>query len=393
MNNRSWTFVIVGIGCLLLLIIAAIIPLVLGAFFIVRTDRFPSPGPIVTEEIALEGTGALNALYEQVSPGVVSIQAQVTIGEETGFASGSGFILDEQGHIVTNHHVVLGSDLVTVTFFNGIQAQAEVIGRDPDSDLALLRVEGLIPEVHPLPLADSSQVRVGDEVVAIGNPFAFANSMTYGIVSAVGRVIPSGFTLFNIPQTIQTDAAINPGNSGGPLINMNGEVIGVNAQIRTEAGLQASVGVGFAIPSNTVTMIAPALIGQGDYQWPWLGVTGLTVTQSIMQANNLETQRGAYIHIVIPDGPAEAAGLQGSTGQESIDGVEVPTGGDVVVEANGEPVLSFDDLLNAVVFSQPGDEMVLTVLRNGERLEIPVTLQPRPEDVDAIPIPVPTEQP
>lgn len=413
MNDRRWAALIASAGCILVLLLFALIPLALGALAITRTARIPFTGPTAPPPAAVPeiqeprvsptipetpagpespasperqvDEDSLNMLYEQVGPGVVSIQAQVVRAGEADLAAGSGFILDEEGHIATNHHVVLGNEQVTVSFFNEIQTTAQVIGRDPDSDLAIIKVEELIPEVHPLPLADSDQVLVGDRVIAIGNPFGLSNTMTYGIVSAVGRVIPSGFTQFNIPQTIQTDAAINPGNSGGPLINTNGEVIGVNAQIRTADGVRASAGVGFAIPSNILNLIAPALIEQGAYQWPWLGVSGVAVDLTVMAANNLQEQRGAYIHTVISGSPADQAGLQGSQTTVDVNGVEVPAGGDVVIAANGQPVRNFDELLNTVVFSRPGDQIVLTILRAGEQLEVPVTLEPRPAGQEVVP--------
>src|SRR5690606_9896833 len=205
-------------------------------------------------------------LYDQLNPGVVSIQTFVEGsfgGQGQGLGAGSGFILDEAGHIVTNNHVVAGAAQITVKYFNDLEVEATVVGTDQDSDLAVLRVEQLPADVHPLPLADSDSVRTGEWVIAMGNPFGFESSMTIGIVSAVGRSIPSGVTPFSIPEAIQTDAAINPGNSGGPLLNLNGEVIGVNAQIRTDPGVRANSGVGFAIPSNVVRLVAPVLIEEG----------------------------------------------------------------------------------------------------------------------------------
>jgi 2-alkenal reductase len=254
-----------------------------------------------------------------------------------------------------------------------------VIGTDPDSDLALLRVEVLPEGVRPLPLADSDQVRVGEWVLAIGNPFGYGSSMSFGIVSAIGRTIESGATPFNIPQAIQTDAAINPGNSGGPLLNLRGEVVGVNAQIAT-SGVAANSGVGFAIPANVVRMVAPALISQGRYAWPWLGVRGESVNLLVAEANGLETQAGAYLHAVEPGGPADEAGLRGSSGTTAVDGVELPVGGDVVVAVNGQPVQDFNALLEAIAFGQPGDTLELTVLREGEQVQVPVTLAPRPSN-------------
>jgi 2-alkenal reductase len=280
---------------------------------------------------------------------------------------------------VTNNHVVANAERVTVIFYNSFEAEAEIVGTDDDSDLAVIRVAELPPTVRPLPLGDSDRVDVGQWVVAIGNPFGLGSSMTLGIVSAVGRSIPSMATPFAIPQAIQTDAAINPGNSGGPLLNLQGEVVGVNAQIAA-SGTPANAGVGFAIPANVVRRVAPVLIERGAYQWPWLGVNGTSVDIILMEANDLETQQGAYIDGVVPDGPADDAGLEGSTGTATVSGLEVPVGGDVIVEVDGDPVIDWGDLLEEVAFRNPGDTITLTVIRDGEPQEITVELEARPAD-------------
>jgi 2-alkenal reductase len=325
----------------------------------------------------------LTALYEQLNPGVVNIQVYVEDEEGilAGQGAGSGFVLDEVGHIVTNNHVVADASRVTVIFYNNAEREAEVVGTDDDSDLAVIRVDDLPENVHPLPVGDSSQVQVGEWVIAIGNPFGQQSSMSVGIVSALGRTISSGVTPFAISQVIQTDAAINPGNSGGPLLNLQGEVIGVNAQIAT-AGANANSGVGFAIPANIVRQVAPVLIEQGAYQWPWLGVQGGSVNLMIMQANNLNTQQGAYIDEVISGGPADEAGLQGSTGNETVNGLDIPVGGDVVVAVDGQPVVDFSDLLGTVATKHPDEQIELTILREGQQQNITLTLEPRPETFD-----------
>lgn len=324
--------------------------------------------------------GALTELYQRVFPGVVTIQVFVETQMGFGGGAGSGFVLNEDGYIVTNNHVVAQAELVTVSFFNGIEVEAEVVGTDDDSDLAVIRVDNMPEGVVPLPLGDSDSVQVGEWVVAIGNPFELSGSMTVGIVSAVGREIESGVTPFSIPQAIQTDAAINPGNSGGPLLNLDGEVIGVNAQIATGGAVIANAGVGFAIPSNIVRRVAPSLIEFGAYTWPWMGVTGDSVNLAIQQANDLPGQNGAYIHTVIGGSPADQAGLQGSTGTRIVSGIEVPTGGDVVIEANGQPIHDFTDLLVLTSNSTPGQELDLTVIRNGEQVTVPLTLGARPSN-------------
>ncbi|MBC7236369.1 MAG: trypsin-like peptidase domain-containing protein [Chloroflexi bacterium] len=335
--------------------------------------------PTLTGERASQGVdlGPLVDLYHRVNPGVVHIQVFVQQFGQQAEGAGSGFVLDNQGHIVTNNHVVAEATQIFVVFYNGFQARAEIVGRDADSDLAVIRVDTLPEGAHPLPLGDSDRVEPGQAVIAIGSPFGLGSSMTFGIVSAVGRTIPSGATAFSIPQAIQTDAAINPGNSGGPLINMQGEVIGVNAQIAT-GGVRANAGVGFAIPVNVVRRVAPVLIRTGSFRWPWLGVQGTSVNLLIQQANGLDTQQGAYIDAVVRGGPAAQAGLQGSTGTRTIEGIEVPVGGDVILEIDGNPVQDFADLLSDVSAHNPGDRVTLTVLRNGRTRQVTVQLEVRP---------------
>lgn len=329
----------------------------------------------------------LTELYRALNPGVVSISVFTSTPLGLGGGAGSGFIIDDQGHVVTNNHVVQGAESVRVIFFDGYEAEAEVVGTDDDSDLAVLRVADVPEGAHALPIGDSNTVEAGEWVVAIGNPFGFDSSMTLGIVSAVGRAIPGLAPRFSIPQVIQTDAPINPGNSGGPLLNMHGEVIGVNAQIRNADGVRANSGVGFAIPSNVVRLVAPVLISQGSYQWPYLGVSGPAygVDLALQRANNLPDQQGAYVHIVEAGTPAAAAGLQGSTGEQVVLGQPTPVGGDVIVGFNGEPVVDFADMLSRIAFSQVGEEVALTVRRGGETLEVPVTLAARPDVIQTAP--------
>ncbi len=389
-----------GSGCLLFVCVVAVVILALSVASFRQTSEeslspTSPPGAEQTQEVVPTLTpvtlsddgeidlvpGPLTGLYQQINPGVVNIQVIVNRGGLEGSGAGSGFILDESGHIVTNNHVVAGATEVTVIFYDGIQAEAEMVGTDPDSDLAVIRVDELTEGARPLSLGDSDRVQVGQWVVAIGNPFQLGGTMTLGIVSATGRAIPSGATPFNIPQAIQTDAAINPGNSGGPLLNLEGQVIGVNAQIAT-GGAAANAGVGFAIPANVVRRVTPVLIEQGGYQWPWLGIEGTSVNLIIQRANDLPSQQGAYIDRVVPDSPAAEAGLQGSTSLAPVNGEEVPAGGDVVIEADGEPVRDFDDLLVRIAFKQPGDVIDLVVLREGQQRPISVELVPRPTDFE-----------
>ena len=341
----------------------------------------PVGDPLLPDE--QDGSGGvssdqLETLYQEASPGVVSIFASVDVGPTNQSGAGSGFILDEMGHIVTNNHVVTDANLLVVIFHDGTQAIAQIIGTDDDSDLAVIKVDQLPQNTRPLPLGDADQVNVGDWVVAIGNPFGLNSSMSVGIVSAIGRTIPSGATLFSIPEAIQTDAAINPGNSGGPLMNLRGQVIGVNAQIAT-GGQQANAGVGFAIPVNIVRRVSPILVEVGKFQWPWLGISGTSVNLFIQRAESLESQAGAYVIEVVDGSPADEAGLRGSTGVEEVEGLSVPVGGDVILEIDGLAVENYSDLLVQIAMKQPGETINLLVLRDGETQEISVKLAPRPE--------------
>jgi 2-alkenal reductase len=414
MNNRRIAL-IAGLGCLLVVLLLIIaIPI---AFFLplrggFRAESQPggdAPFAQVTQEIgsnvtmmpviptftpALEGEGTSSPfsqegrglissdlfveLYERLTPGVVSIQVNVEQGGLVGQGAGSGFILDDRGHIITNNHVVSRANNVVVVFYDGTQVDAEVIGTDDDSDLAVLRVDEMPDSAVPIPLGDSREVLPGEWVLAIGNPFSLSSTMTVGIVSAVGRAIPSGATPFSIPEAIQTDAAINPGNSGGPLLSLQGQVIGVNAQIASGSG-QANSGVGFAIPSEVVRRVAPSLIANGFYQWPWLGIRGRSVGLSIMKANDLPVQQGAYVHEVISGSPADEARLRGTEEIIREDDLPVPVGGDVIVEADGQPIQDYTALLVAIARKQPGDSLGLTILRDGERISLTADLAPRPE--------------
>ena len=346
-----------------------------------EVKRFTRPAQPALVSPAVD-SATLTALYERVNPGVVNIQVVVQReGRVVGQGSGSGFILDKAGHIVTNNHVVAGASDITVVFYDSFQVKAEIVGTDDDSDLAVIKVARLPDGTYPLPLGDSDKAKPGEWVVAIGSPFGLGSSITMGIVSAVGRTIASGVTPFSIPQAIQTDAAINPGNSGGPLLNLQGEVIGVNAQIAS-SGSRANAGVGFAIPANIVRRVAPVLIESGAYHWPWIGVTGRDVNLAIMEANDLDTQKGAFISSVVPGGPADKAGLVGASESVMIDGAQIPVGGDVIIEADGKSVEDFSDLLIDVAFKLPGDEIKLTIIRDGKRRQIAVKLDARPDEFD-----------
>jgi 2-alkenal reductase len=292
---------------------------------------------------------------------------------------GSGFLYDSDGHFVTNAHVVDGAEQVEVTFSDGTIQPARIVGQDLHSDLAVVKVDQAPVDVRPLVLGEMEQLAVGQSVVAIGNPFGLEGTLTLGIISALGRTIPA-LTPFSIPESIQTDAAINPGNSGGPLLNLEGEVIGVNAQIETDGISRSNSGVGFAIPVSIVERVIPELIRQGNYEWSWLGVQGGDLTPVLAKAIGLENARGAYIAAVAPGGPAEKAGLQGANQEAEVDGRPVLTGGDVITKIDDQDVRSFDDLLIYITTQgNPGEQVNLTVLREGSPQEIILTLEARPE--------------
>ncbi|MGH2625537.1 MAG: S1C family serine protease, partial [Anaerolineales bacterium] len=335
----------------------------------------------------------LTILYERVNPGVVAIliYAPATRGGDLiPMAQGSGFVVDDEGHIVTNQHVIADSSRIEVDFSSGLKAWAELVGEDLDSDLAVLKVEVSPAELVPLPLGDSEQVRVGDFVVAIGNPFGLAGTMTVGVVSALGRTVPSlhgapGGGLFSSADIIQTDAAINPGNSGGPLVNLRGEVIGVNRAIQTDSvtlsGDPVNSGVGFAVPSDIVARIVPALIEDGKYDYPYLGISSLGeqgMTLQTLEALGLSPdQGGAYVTCTVPGGPADRAGVigAGSCGP----GSEISAGGDLIIGIDGRPVRIFSELLSYLIsHTEVGQQVTLTVLRDGEEIEIAVTIGARP---------------
>lgn len=300
-------------------------------------------------------------VYRRVNPAVVNIQ--LTQGE------GSGFVYDASGYIVTNNHVVEQGGPIRVAFADGTEMDAQLVGRDPDSDLAVIKVDAAPGQLTAVSLADSSALQVGQMVIAIGNPFGLQGSMTTGIVSGLGRLLEGA--RYSIPDIIQTDAAVNPGNSGGPLLDLYGNVIGVNSAIASP--VRGSSGVGYAVPVNIVKVVVPQLIANGRVSYPWLGVSGGTLTAIIAENLGLNpNQRGALIAEVVPNGPADVAGLQGGD-------VRTNAPGDVIVGVDGQPVQDFDDLLAYVVQNTSvGQTIDLQVLRNGEVQTVPLTLQERP---------------
>jgi len=318
-------------------------------------------------------------LYRRVNPAVVAILVFQADGIEMGL--GTGFVIDKEGHIVTNNHVVEGGREFEVDFATGLKVRAELLGTDPTSDLAVLQVNVHPDQLSVLPLGDSDQVQVGQRVIAIGNPFGLSGTMTVGIVSGLDRTLSSDVTApgggsFSAPDIIQTDAAINPGNSGGPLVNLNGEVIGVNKAIESETGVNS--GVGFSIASNTVKKIVPALIEDGKYVYPYLGISSTDdLTLAEIEALDLPRTTGVYVTSVSDGGPAGEAGLRGGTQPTSIEGLR--GGGDLIIAIDGKEVKTFAEMLSYLVNeTSVGQTVTLTILRDGDQQDIKVILGARP---------------
>jgi S1-C subfamily serine protease len=356
------------------------------------TTTVSAPLTAPVEATADDGdSNVVNQIYKADGDGVAFIEADIQpqgpegfnpFGEpepEGGSATGSGFVIDREGHVLTNNHVVEGADNVSVKLGDSEESfEAEVVGTDPGTDIALLKVDAPAKEFHPLQLGRSSEMEVGDPVVAIGNPFGLDRTVTSGIVSALQRDIqaPNGFSISHV---IQTDAAINPGNSGGPLINAAGEVIGINAQIATGGGGNGNVGIGFAIPIDTVRANLEQLKETGEVEHAFIGISGGTVTPDLAKALNLPVEEGVLVQTVVKDGPADKAGLEAGTTSATIDGEEVSLGGDIITEIDGKKLESMDELIEIVQGSKPGDELELTFVRDGDEKTADVTLGTQPD--------------
>ncbi len=341
-----------------------------------------APSFVIPDEVLLQD--ALVELYNRVSPGVVSIQ----VYSQVGAGIGSGFVVDKEGHIITNYHVVDGAEEVEVHFTSGLKVYGDVIGEDLDSDLAVIKVDVDPSELSPLTLGDSNQLRVGQTVIAIGNPFGLSGTMTTGIVSARGRTLESirqteAGRFFEAGDLIQTDATINPGNSGGPLLNLNGEVIGINRAIQT-GGISLSgtsnTGIGFAVSSNILKTVLPALKAGQAYNYPYLGLSALsTLTLTQAEFLGISQATGAYVTEIVPGGPADLAGIQAGDELTQVQGLFA--GGDLIIGVDGRPILEFSELLSYMMLNkQPGDDMNVTVLRNNQEMQLTVTLGQRPNN-------------
>jgi S1-C subfamily serine protease len=321
---------------------------------------------------------SLADLFSKSQDGVVQIIVRKTSDNSSDRAIGSGIVYDLSGHIITSNHVVADYQKIRVVFHNGDSYTAQVTGTDPFADLAVIKVNADPQTLHTLPLGNSSKLRIGDEVIAIGSPFGLTGSMTSGIVSQLGRILnPPDIGSFSIPNVIQTDTAINPGNSGGPLLNDQGEVIGINTAIQTQTGEFS--GVGFAIPSNTMKRIVPYLIQDGHYKHPWLGVSGITIDPDLSDSLGLSIQSGFLIENIVPDSPAANAGLHASNQTKMAEGIKYKIGGDIIIGVDNTPVKKLEDLLNYLQDNKSaGDKMVLKIIRNDKTIEVTLTLQERP---------------
>jgi S1-C subfamily serine protease len=363
---------------------AAITMVIIAVLFISPPEALKSDSVKINEQVinAVEASSlyskklSLIEIFEKSESGVVRVNVQRNETAEVIGGVGSGFVFDKKGHIITNAHVVNDAIKVVVTFLDGRSYNAEIIGADEYTDIAVIKVNADLALLHPLFIGDSSNLKVGEQIAAIGNPFGLSGSMTSGIVSQLGRLLPSG-SGYSIPDVIQTDAAINPGNSGGPLLNMRGEIVGINTAIQSATG--EFTGVGFSVPSQTVAKIVPTLIEKGEYKHPWIGISGRDIDPDLAKVLNLNEAVGFLVITVVEDSPAFDAGLIGSDKTTEVDGVKYPIGGDVILSVDGIDVRKIDDILIHLQRTKSvGDEMILEVLRDGRTTNITITLQERP---------------
>ena len=370
-------------------VIGAAAVILIFAFVLMPAQQISTPDLIISnghdvtkfgDETILSTKKSLTLveLFEKSESGVVRIDVdKINSSLETG-SLGSGFVFDDLGHIITNAHVVESASSVTITFLDGSQYNAQIIGSDKFTDIAVIKVEEKPRYLHPLQMGDSSTLKVGEQVAAIGNPFGLSGSMTSGIVSQIGRLLPSQDTGFSIPNVIQTDAAINPGNSGGPLLNMAGKVMGINTAIQSGTG--QSAGIGFAVPSNTILKVVPVLIEEGKYSHPWIGISGKDIDPELAKVRDLDQSKGFLIITVVPGSPAEIAGLKGVSEIKIIGDKEYPADGDIIISVDGKEVRKISDILIHLQEEKSvGDEMILGILRDGEVMHVILALVERPD--------------
>ena len=366
-------------------IIGAVIVVVVFAVFLLPITNPTEPEIIESNTSIPSAIGQPNPytqelslieIFEKSEPGVVRVNVQRN-EEISGLNGvGSGFVFDKKGHIITNAHVINDAKKVVVTFLDGRSYNAEVIGSDEFTDIGVIKVNADLKLLHPLTLGDSSNLKVGEQIAAIGNPFGLSGSMTSGIVSQLGRLLPTE-SRYSIPDVIQTDAAINPGNSGGPLLNMRGEIVGINTAIQSATG--EFTGVGFAVPSQTIAKIVPDLISKGEYDHPWIGISGRDIDPDLAKILNLTDAVGFLIVTVMEGSPADKAGLHGSEDTVSLEGINYPKGGDIILSVDGIEVRQIDDILIHLQRAKSiGDEMILEILRDGRTTNITIILEERP---------------
>ncbi|KAF6246171.1 trypsin [Nitrosopumilus sp. b3] len=332
---------------------------------------------MVYEPELLDKSFSLIELFERSEFGVVSISVTKTDEHGDSNGVGSGFVFDKAGHIITNNHVIKNAKKISVTFIDGTSYRAKVIGTDPYADIAVIKLDVNSEKLYPLPIGDSSNLKVGEQIAAIGNPFGLSGSMTSGIISQLGRLLPSG-SGFSIPDVIQTDTAINPGNSGGPLLNMRGEVVGINTAIYSNDG--SFSGVGFSIPSNVVLKVVPKLIKDGEFQHPWVGISTANITPDLAEILNLDYAKGVLVITIVKDSPAHKADLRGSSETAVADGIEYTVGGDIILSIDGNEVRKIDDILTHLQREKNvGDTLNLGILRDGKAINVILTLEKRPD--------------
>ena len=343
-----------------------------GELIVTNGDYGETVGEVTGIERSYEYS--LIDIFEKSEASIV--QVSVVRGESDG-GMGSGFVYSGEGYVITNQHVVQDAERVMITFLDGEAYIGNVIGTDRDLDIAVVKVEPTNTYLQPIKIGDSSKLKVGEKIAAIGNPFGLSGSMTSGIVSQMGRLLPQE-TGYSIPDVIQTDAAINPGNSGGPLINMKGEVVGINTAIESATGEFS--GIGFAVPANTVKKVVPVLIQDGEFKHPWMGISGTDVDPELAEVRGLNSSKGFLVVSVIEGSPAETAGLLGVTETKETDGREFALDGDIILSIDGETVRKISDILVHLQREKSvGDEMVLSVNRGGEILELTMVLEERPQ--------------
>ena len=376
--DKSGVFVGGAIGAVIVIVIFAVLfvsqPESIKPEIVVSNGHTPSTvgeiTPLYSKNLSLI------EIFEKSESGVVRVNVKRSEVVEGESGLGSGFVFDKKGHIATNAHVVDDAEKIVVTFLDGRSYNAEIIGIDKYTDIAVIKVDADLALLRPLPLGDSSNLKVGETISAIGNPFGLSGSMTSGIVSQLGRLLPSGLGFF-IPDVIQTDAAINPGNSGGPLLNMRGEVVGINTAIQSTTG--EFTGVGFAIPSKTVVKIVPTLIEKGEYKHPWMGITGLDIDPDLAKVLGLKDAVGLLLITVVENSPASKAGLIGSEKTIEVEGVNYSIGGDIILSVDEIKVRGIDDLLVHLQRAKSvGDEMVLEILRDNRTTNVTIILGERP---------------